>query len=79
MVTDYQQFIRIMGFHYFGDDAFNVLALQGATQSDSGIIPNDNEVDRYNDLIICMKGTGLSIFTGTVDPGLYYIKKPMNP
>jgi peptidoglycan hydrolase-like protein with peptidoglycan-binding domain len=71
-------FIERLGFDSERYGQLNILALQGVSYLGKEISVNKNETDFYNDLIIALFNDDYHIFKGTVDPGAYYRRNPVN-
>jgi hypothetical protein len=52
---------------------------RGVLVKDDQFFFNDNKLDEWNDCIVFVSPLGTKIFAGTVDPGLHFMKQPMNP
>jgi len=74
----FAEFIKALSFEYIERNQLNILCLKGVTCNRDRIIVNNDEIDKYNDLIICLKDDIIEIMPGTVDPGLYYSENPLN-
>jgi len=75
-IKDICNFLDLMGFLYSKQsNQMNILGLQGVSYKvQKGIIVNDNEPNKYNDLIILFSKKEVMVFRGTLDPGSYYTK-----
>ena len=57
----------------------HLVGIRGAVPISSMTIrTGSNQPDHYDDTIACF-GTELQAYRGSVDPGLFYTKKPLNP
>ena len=56
-----------------------IITGRGIEIVDEKLVYNDNKVDGWNDLILLCSPKGDKKYKGTVDPGLDFMKQPINP
>jgi len=71
-------FILRLGFSFLSGNQLNILALSGVSKDGKKLKANDNAMNQYNDLLVCIMGNNVETFIGTVDPGAYYLRNPAN-
>lgn len=59
-------------------DNWVMFAIRGAYIKEGGIVLNDNEIDKYNDSFVLIKGDSIKTYEASIDPGLHWIKNPMS-